>query len=304
MAPGTRNAIESGISSALIATGGAGNREPSGGAVLGQRHCGRRRRRQAKPGSSPGSRSTRRSSARRAGAARWQPSSTRSCARTRRARHGRATSTSGTCCAGATHAHDESARGRCRCSPRTSTASTTRSRASSTTSRPPRPAPRSAAGCCCCSGRRPAASRRWSSCSSAALEEYSHTDEGALYARARLPGARIAAAPGAASRCGRSSARPTASTSTASCARRAAMRLEHEFGGDFMRMPVERIFISEAGRVGIGTYAPHDPTTADLADLVGSVDLSQGGGVRRRRATRAPGRGRAPSTPRAAACSR
>jgi serine protein kinase len=45
--------------------------------------------------------------------------------------------------------------------------------------------------------------------------------------------------------------------------------------GDFMRMPVERIFISEAGRLGIGTYAPHDPTTADIADLVGSVDLSK-----------------------------
>ncbi|TCS39257.1 putative serine protein kinase PrkA [Paucimonas lemoignei] len=52
-------------------------------------------------------------------------------------------------------------------------------------------------------------------------------------------------------------------------------RLENEYEGDFMRMPVERIFISEAGRSGIGTYAPHDPTTADLADLVGSVDLSK-----------------------------
>src|ERR1041384_5558789 len=40
-------------------------------------------------------------------------------------------------------------------------------------------------------------------------------------------------------------------------------------------MPVHRIFISEAGRVGVGTYAPHDPTTADIADLVGSVDLSK-----------------------------
>jgi serine protein kinase len=53
------------------------------------------------------------------------------------------------------------------------------------------------------------------------------------------------------------------------------MRLENEYHGDFMKMPVERIFLSEAGRVGIGTYAPHDPTTADLADLVGSVDLSK-----------------------------
>jgi serine protein kinase len=52
-------------------------------------------------------------------------------------------------------------------------------------------------------------------------------------------------------------------------------RLENEHSGDFLRMPVERVFISEAGRVGIGTYAPHDPTTADLADLVGSVDLSK-----------------------------
>ncbi|OWW22038.1 serine protein kinase [Noviherbaspirillum denitrificans] len=52
-------------------------------------------------------------------------------------------------------------------------------------------------------------------------------------------------------------------------------RLENDYSGDFLRMPVERIFISEAGRVGIGTYAPHDPTTADLADLVGSVDLSK-----------------------------
>ncbi|HYD63357.1 MAG TPA: serine protein kinase [Noviherbaspirillum sp.] len=52
-------------------------------------------------------------------------------------------------------------------------------------------------------------------------------------------------------------------------------RLENDYAGDFLRMPVERIFVSEAGRVGIGTYAPHDPTTADLADLVGSVDLSK-----------------------------
>lgn len=53
------------------------------------------------------------------------------------------------------------------------------------------------------------------------------------------------------------------------------MRLAQQYGGDFLQMPVERIFISEAGRSGIGTYAPHDPTTADLADLVGSVDLSK-----------------------------
>ena len=52
-------------------------------------------------------------------------------------------------------------------------------------------------------------------------------------------------------------------------------RLQNDFNGDFMQMPVTRIFISEAGRMGVGTYAPHDPTTADIADLVGSVDLSK-----------------------------
>ena len=52
-------------------------------------------------------------------------------------------------------------------------------------------------------------------------------------------------------------------------------RLQHEFNGDFLQVPVQRIFISEAGRIGVGTYAPHDPSTADIADLVGSVDLSK-----------------------------
>ena len=54
-----------------------------------------------------------------------------------------------------------------------------------------------------------------------------------------------------------------------------SVRLEQEFEGDFMKVPVERVFLSEATRTGVGTYAPHDPTTADIADLVGSVDLSK-----------------------------
>jgi serine protein kinase len=51
--------------------------------------------------------------------------------------------------------------------------------------------------------------------------------------------------------------------------------VEREFEGDFLRVPVERTFLSEASRIGVGTYAPHDPTTADIADLVGSVDLAK-----------------------------
>ncbi|EQD66332.1 serine protein kinase, PrkA, partial [mine drainage metagenome] len=65
----------------------------------------------------------------------------------------------------------------------------------------------------------------------------------------------------------------------------------------------ERIFLSEASRFGIGTYAPHDPTTADIADLVGSVDLAkvaQIGDEGDPRAWSGPGR----YTPPAAACSR
>lgn len=51
--------------------------------------------------------------------------------------------------------------------------------------------------------------------------------------------------------------------------------LDEKYGGDFTRVPVHRIFIDEADRRAVGTYAPHDPTTADIADLVGSVDLSR-----------------------------
>jgi len=57
-------------------------------------------------------------------------------------------------------------------------------------------------------------------------------------------------------------------------------RLEQEFEGDFMQFPVERIFLAAASRMGVGTYAPHDPTTADIFDLVGSVDLCRSALVR------------------------
>lgn len=51
--------------------------------------------------------------------------------------------------------------------------------------------------------------------------------------------------------------------------------LNEKYNGDFASVPVQRIFIDEAGRNAVGTYAPHDPTTADIADLVGSIDLSK-----------------------------
>ncbi|HEY8609628.1 MAG TPA: serine protein kinase [Noviherbaspirillum sp.] len=106
------------------------------------------------------------------------------------------------------------------------------------------------------------------------LEEYSHTEEGALYA---IQGCPVHESP---LHLVPHSLRPRFRETygveiTGEVCPYCRSRLEDDYGGDFLRMPVERVFISEAGRVGIGTYAPHDPTTADLADLVGSVDLSK-----------------------------
>ncbi len=106
------------------------------------------------------------------------------------------------------------------------------------------------------------------------LEEYSYTDEGALYGIAGCP---VHESPlHLVPHTMRSGFRETYNVEVAGelCPHCRA-RLEHELAGDFLRMPVERIFISEAGRSAIGTYAPHDPNTADIADLVGSVDLSK-----------------------------
>jgi serine protein kinase len=106
------------------------------------------------------------------------------------------------------------------------------------------------------------------------LEEYSHSDAGALYA---IHGCPVHESPlHLVPHTLRPQFRETYGVEISGelcpyCAHRVA----HEFGGDFLQMPVERIFISEAGRSGVGTYAPHDPTTADIADLVGSVDLSK-----------------------------
>ncbi|MDA8345775.1 MAG: protein prkA [Thermaerobacter sp.] len=53
-----------------------------------------------------------------------------------------------------------------------------------------------------------------------------------------------------------------------------AQRLRRQFEGDPSHMPVERIFLSEQSRVGIGTFAPSDPKSQDISELTGSLDLS------------------------------
>ncbi|MUK88264.1 protein prkA [Ornithinibacillus sp. L9] len=52
------------------------------------------------------------------------------------------------------------------------------------------------------------------------------------------------------------------------------MRLEKEYNGQIEDVKVERIFLSEDKRVGIGTFSPSDPKSQDIADLTGSIDFS------------------------------
>jgi serine protein kinase len=52
------------------------------------------------------------------------------------------------------------------------------------------------------------------------------------------------------------------------------MMLETEYGGKIENVPVERFFLSEESRAGIGTFTPSDPKSQDIADLTGSIDFS------------------------------
>ena len=114
------------------------------------------------------------------------------------------------------------------------------------------------------------------------LEEYSHTDAGALYGDPRLPGARVAAAP-----------RPA---HPARAVPRHLRRRDHRRAVPALRHPpaarVQRRLHADAGAAHLHLAKPaasaSAPTrrttrrTADIADLVGSVDLSKVVGVRRR----------------------
>lgn len=51
-------------------------------------------------------------------------------------------------------------------------------------------------------------------------------------------------------------------------------RVRDEYGGQIEKVLVERVLISEEGRVGIGTFSPSDPKSQDIADLTGSIDFS------------------------------
>lgn len=52
------------------------------------------------------------------------------------------------------------------------------------------------------------------------------------------------------------------------------MKLKEQYNGKIEDVLIERIFISEDDRVGIGTFSPSDPKSQDIADLTGSIDFS------------------------------
>ncbi len=87
------------------------------------------------------------------------------------------------------------------------------------------------------------------------LEEYSRTDEGALYA---IKGSPMRENP---LNLVPASLRPKFRDTygvdiNGELSPWARDYVERDFEGDFLRVPVERAFLSEASRQGIGTYAP------------------------------------------------
>ncbi|MDF9408062.1 MAG: PrkA AAA domain protein [Pelotomaculum sp. PtaB.Bin013] len=52
------------------------------------------------------------------------------------------------------------------------------------------------------------------------------------------------------------------------------LMVENEYSGNIEKVPVERVFLSEDDRVGVGTFTPSDPKSQDIADLTGSLDFS------------------------------
>ncbi len=51
-------------------------------------------------------------------------------------------------------------------------------------------------------------------------------------------------------------------------------RMEHEWRGNISEVAVRRMLFSEKNRVGIGTFKPADPKSQDVAELTGHVNLS------------------------------
>jgi len=105
------------------------------------------------------------------------------------------------------------------------------------------------------------------------LEEFSFTDAGAVYAIADCPQHEdpLNLIPHALRR---EFQEETGIHVEGELCPKCAMTLREEYQGDIYRVPVRRIFFSEKERMGIGTFVPSDPKSQDIAELVGSIDLS------------------------------
>lgn len=53
-----------------------------------------------------------------------------------------------------------------------------------------------------------------------------------------------------------------------------SLKLKEEYDGNFLKLPVKRVFASERDRVCVGTFVPSDKKSQDISELVGSMDLS------------------------------
>jgi serine protein kinase len=53
------------------------------------------------------------------------------------------------------------------------------------------------------------------------------------------------------------------------------LNLTDKYKNDWTAFPVKRVFVSEASRVGIGTFLPGDTKNQSITELVGSVDFSK-----------------------------
>ncbi|MEO7904875.1 MAG: protein prkA [Candidatus Saccharimonadales bacterium] len=114
-----------------------------------------------------------------------------------------------------------------------------------------------------------------------ALEEYSYTDEGAMYAIADCPMNEEpmhlipeALRSGLAENYDINIEGDLCPHCEAKYGNASKPNCEQVTADDLKQVPVKRIFISEKNRSGIGTFKPSDPKSQDIADLIGSVDVS------------------------------
>lgn len=54
-------------------------------------------------------------------------------------------------------------------------------------------------------------------------------------------------------------------------------RLREDYEGDFLQVPIKRIYYSESERTGIGTFEPADPKSQNMEQLTGGLDYAKVG---------------------------